>query len=146
MLRLQETVAVNAMSDDDQDDATLLAALADCRGSHGANEQARSQRCRGSRPLPAIGRSIAPRDSIVLQPQGRLVSPAFDLRRSGLDTLPVFQLVLDELSGVLDADERAQWFFRPNAWLDGCMPACAIHGRADAVHRAARADRWAMRG
>ncbi len=111
-----------------------------------ADELMRALRPRLSQPISAIARWIVRREVLSVERQGRLMLPSFQFSRPALEPLPVIRLVLEELSDVLDDAELASWFYRSNDWLDGCTPACVIRSRAEAVHRAARADRWAMRG
>lgn len=103
-------------------------------------------RSRRSQPMSAIAHWIVQRDVLSLHRQGCLVLPIFQFSQPDLEPLPIMHLILSELSDVLTEAELPDWFFAPNVWLDGCLPACAIRGRAEAVYQAARADRWTLRG
>lgn len=131
---------------DTANDASLLDAAADHGGYFSAEELTAALRRHRSQPLSAIARWIVQREVLSLRRQGSLVMPVFQFSRPAFEPLPIVRLVLGELSDVLSDAEIAAWFFRPNLWLDGCLPACAIRASVEAVHRAARADRWAIRG
>ena len=103
-------------------------------------------RPRRSQPMSTIAHWIVQKDVLSLHRQGCLVLPMFQFSQPELDPLPIMHLILGELSSVLAEAELADWFYTPNVWLDGCLPACAVRVRANAVYQAARADRWTMRG
>ena len=54
--------------------------------------------------------------------------------------------VISELRAPFDNWELAQWFTRPNNWLDGRSPAASIAANPADVLQAARADRFVAMG
>lgn len=98
-------------------------------------------RFRSDQPISLLARWIVSRQVVTFAWHSDVLLPLFqfDFGRSGLrDGL---RQVLVELSTTKSELDIAHWFARPNAWLTGSKPADAISTDANAVLRAARADR-----
>lgn len=55
---------------------------------------------------------------------------------------PGVSLVVSELAPAFDGWHTALWFAQPNSWLDGSAPVDVFQDAPEAVHQAARADRF----
>ncbi len=128
------------------DEPRLVEAVQSHGGFVRAEDLIQTLRRRSSQPLSCVARWIVQRDVVSVRRCDGWWLPRFQFSASEIAPLPIVRLVAEEFNDVLDEVELVNWFFRPNASLEGCLPACAIHDRADHVYRAARADRWVARG
>ena len=128
------------------DEPRLVEAVQSHGGFVSADELIRTLRRRSSQPLSCVARWIVRRDVVSIRRCDSWWLPRFQFYSSEIAPLPIVRLVTEELADVFDEVEMVNWFFRSNIWLEGCLPACAVHDRANQVHHAARADRWAARG
>jgi hypothetical protein len=99
---------------------------------------------RWDQPISVLARWIVDRRVVHFGLQGRLMLPLFQFDLRSLDVLPRVGEVIDALGHVLDTDEHAEWFARPNCWLRGASPAEAMAEDAAAVLQAARSYRLAL--
>jgi hypothetical protein len=67
--------------------------------------------------------------------------PLFQFSRIGMRRRPDVLCVVEELRARLDGTEVAEWFVRPNPWLEWRWPVAVLDREPDGVLRAARADK-----
>ena len=114
-------------------------------GVCGGDELAGALRPRIEQPVSCLARLIASRRMLSLCQDRRILIPLFQFSRP-LVVRPEVESVIAELAEVLDDRELACWFATGNAWLGGARPVGMIDADPDAVHAAARADRFVVRG
>lgn len=105
-----------------------------------------SVRGQDNNALSTLARAIANRTvvSFVWGAQRKLPLFQFELASENV-VLPVVK-VMNELSDVFDDWDLALWFCQPNVWLDYSTPVQLISSDSKAVHEAARADRYIVKG
>lgn len=99
----------------------------------------------GSQPLSHLARLIVERRLLCFERHGLHLLPLAQFETDWPRLKPAVQRVLDELRDVFDATELALWFAEPNAWLGDARPIDRIDA-VDALHAAARADRYIATG
>ena len=114
-------------------------------GVHVGNELAAYLRTWIDQPVSHLGRLIASRRVLSLCQGPRILIPLFQFSRA-LAVRPEVEAVIAELVEVLDDRELACWFATGNGWLGGARPVGTIDADPGAVHAAARADRFVVRG
>jgi hypothetical protein len=94
---------------------------------------------------PGLRALVDARRVVAVVDRGQRLVPLFQF--DGARALPCagVRAALAELVDVLDADETASWFARPNPWLGGLAPAQAVRAAPGAVLQAARAERFIRR-
>lgn len=97
-------------------------------------------------PISMLARWIVGRQVVTFEWQRRLMAPMFQFELMHMTVRPAVTRVLEELAEVFDDWSLALWFAQPNSWLDGAAPAYIIGSDAEAVHAAARADRYIALG
>lgn len=95
--------------------------------------------------LSDLARAIAARDVVSLDWSGQRWMPVFQFEHGDLAVRAPVRRLVDELAGVLDDADVAQWFVEPNAWLGDAAPLLCIDTDYPRVHDAARALRFACR-
>lgn len=125
------------------EDLRFLDLLAAYRVSGGLAPGSEIAARRPSSGLSALGRAIAAGEVIGLQWAGQHWLPVFQFERGDISLRPPVRLLLAELAGLLDEEERIQWFVQPNPWLDSASPLQLLATDFARVHDAARALRFA---
>lgn len=74
----------------------------------------------------------------------RLWVPMFQLKQPGLEISPEVEVVVRELSTVLDGYELAEWFVTPNQWMRDEHPIAALQKDPKLVHHASRVSRFVV--
>ena len=92
-------------------------------------------------PISLVARSIVSRRAIAIDSPSQTLLPRFQIDPSTRGIRPGIEAIIKELSGPFDDFEIADWFARPNAWLDGGRSAIRMGTDLHAVFHAARADR-----
>lgn len=94
-----------------------------------------------------LARKIASREMLSFRWDESIWLPAFQFAwPATLEVRGEVGAVLNELVGVMEGWDVAQWFVVPNLWLGGALPLACIEAHADDVRDAARADRFIVRG
>ena len=100
--------------------------------------------------VATLARWIVERDVISFEWREQTWLPLFQFDRPSMSIRRELKAVLNELQGVYDPWELAEWFARLNSSLEGCSPADVIHseraGHLSAVLQTARIDRFAAQG
>ena len=121
-----------------------------CFRTHGGlangDELAGALRRHLEQPVSCIARLIVSRRIVVLERGPLTWVPLFQFADARLTVRPPVSQVIAELVDVFDDEELALWFTTPNTWLDGRRPVVVIGAQPDAVHAAARADRFVAAG
>jgi hypothetical protein len=94
---------------------------------------------------PGLRTLVDERRVVAVVDRGRRLVPLFQFDAARARPCAGVRAALAELVDVLDADETASWFARPNPWLGGLAPAEAVRGAPGAVLQAARAERFIRR-
>ncbi len=89
-----------------------------------------------------LARHIARRGVVSFVWREEIWLPVFQFKAGGQSVLPNVQLLIDELSVVLDDWDLAKWFVEPNSSLHGDTPLALVEGDFPRVHDAARALRF----
>ncbi|MDB5861561.1 MAG: hypothetical protein JWQ76_5250 [Ramlibacter sp.] len=110
------------------------------------DEVARRLRPYREQPVSVIARWIVARQVVCFTWRSETLVPLFQFDRSDMSLRPAVSEVLFELAGTLDDLELAQWFARPNGWLENAEPVAVIEADQPAVVQAARADRYVAKG
>jgi hypothetical protein len=97
-------------------------------------------------PISTLARWIVGRQVISFEEQGQIWLPMFQFEPASLRVRCAVRCVIEELRGVFDEWELAQWFAYPNSLLDGQLPANAVAGNEHGVLEAARIDRFIAAG
>jgi hypothetical protein len=97
-------------------------------------------------PMSQLARWIVDREVLCLEWHGVHMLPLAQFESPRPCVKPAVRRALAELRGVFDDRELALWFVEPNDWLDGAMPIDCVEGNGDALHHAARADRYVAAG
>jgi len=72
--------------------------------------------------------------------------PNFQFVGDNFEILPGIAKALEEFQGTLNPLEIALWFCTPTVWLQNQSPMQVVAAAPDAVHAAARADRYIVSG
>ncbi len=97
-------------------------------------------------PMSQLARWIVDLNIVSLDSQGQIWIPLFQFDQADMTIKPAVAAVLAELSPLLDGHELAVWFASANEWLSGASPLDAVALDSPAVLKAARADRFVIRG
>jgi hypothetical protein len=97
-------------------------------------------------PLSLLARWIVSREIVSFELDSQRWLPMFQFVRPLMTVHSGVSRVIDELNGVFDELELAEWFATPNSWLEGILPAMLIRTNTDEVLAAARADRFVAIG
>jgi hypothetical protein len=97
-------------------------------------------------PISTLARWIVNRDVVSFEVHGQIWLPMFQFDPSDLHVRPGVKKVIDELRGVFDDWELAEWFAHPNSSLAGQTPASEVVCNEQAVLEAARVDRFVAAG
>lgn len=124
----------------------MLAAFRPSGGMLNGDELAALLRTGCEQPVATVARWVVQRSILSLGWQGQTLIPLFQFDRTTMQPRAQLTAVIRELAGAYDDWEMGLWFARPNAWLDDDMPVLKIRTDADAVLKAARADRFIIRG
>lgn len=103
-------------------------------------------RRRASQPISVLARWIVAREVVSLSWHGQVMIPLFQFDAARMELLESIPPILGELVGVFDDWDIAQWFATPNAWTEGVAPAEVLRRDGLAVLKAARGDRFLLRG
>lgn len=99
-----------------------------------------------AQPVSQLARWIVLSNIISLDNQGQTWIPLFQFEQDDMSIKPTVSAVLAELAPLLDGNELAVWFASANDWLAGASPLDTIEVDFPAVLKAARADRFVIRG
>lgn len=126
-------------------DDQFLSMLIAYRGSGGLARDGELLALSGRRHGPdayMLACLIADQQVIGFDWQSRIWFPIFQFNLRDMTRPPALRQVLAELTPVYDAWKLVSWFARPNAWLDGRVPAEVLQPDPAAVLKAAQADRF----
>ncbi len=106
--------------------------------------------CR-SQPISIVARWLVDRRIVNVTWRAETWIPRFQFDRSPCEVgvggpLLGVQRCIADLCGFLDDLEVAEWFARPNSWLQYRRPSLLVAEDAEAVVQAARADRFVATG
>lgn len=124
----------------------LLEAFSDIGGVVTGDAMAALLRDRTDQPISMLARWIVQREVISFPWQSNTMLPLFQFDLVLLHLRPGVPKVLAELREAFDDLELADWFARPNSWLQGRAPAQRFEQDLSAVIQAARADRFVALG
>ena len=97
-------------------------------------------------PISLLARWIVQREVISFSWHSQTLLPLFQFDLETLQVRPGVPQVIAELREAFDDLELADWFTRPNSWLQGSTPARRFESDLRAVLQAARADRYVALG
>lgn len=130
----------------DADLAGLLRGYQACGGLLSADRVAMQMRACCSQPVSVLAHWIVQRRVVSIAARGQTLLPVFQFERRFTGLRPGLDVVLAELSDVLDDLEVARWFVSPNHALSGGLPADWLCRAPQALHDVARLDRFVCRG
>lgn len=124
----------------------LLDAFSGIGGVFNGDALATLLRGRTEQPISLLARWIVQREVISFPWQSQTLLPLFQFDLENLRVRPGVPQVIAELREAFDDVELADWFARPNSWLQGSTPAGRFESDLPAVLQAARADRYVALG
>ena len=124
----------------------LLDAFSDLGGVVNGDALARLLRSGTEQPISLLARWIVQREVISFSWHSQTLLPLFQFDLETLQVRPGVLQVIAELREAFDDLELADWFARPNNWLQGDTPASRFRSDLPAVLQAARADRYVALG
>jgi hypothetical protein len=131
-------------------DHRSFAFLADGYACHGGlidgDSLAGRMRAVHGQPLSTLARWIVAREVVCATRHGATWLPLFQWDLATWAPRPVVRRIVRELRSVLDDEELAVWFIRPNGFLAERPPVARIDEAPDEVLEAARADRFVIAG
>lgn len=123
-----------------------LAKFSTTGGVIAGDELTRLLRSASDQPISLLAHWIVTREVLMLDFDSENYLPKFQFNFDRMTVRPGVRDVIAELRAPFDDWEIAQWFTRPNNWLEARSPAEAIgFSPADVLH-AARADRFVAMG
>lgn len=131
---------------EDKQFAMMASAFSRTGGLARDNAVARQLRRRTGQPVSALAHWMVERTIVCLPWNSHTLVPMFQFDPVDMTLHNGVTEILRELIDVFDDWELALWFARPNVWLNGIAPVDAMAHDQLAVHRAARADRFVVRG
>jgi hypothetical protein len=130
----------------DREFAAMSRVFAEHGGMATANELVHSMRTCLPQPLSVVARWITQRAAVQVAWRSQTWFPWFQFARNPISIRrPVADVVL-ELRDAFDDWDIALWFASGNAWLHHASPIETIGQDADEVLRAARIDRFVVKG
>ena len=124
----------------------LLDAFSDIGGVVNGDALASLLRGGTEQPISLLARWIVQREVISFSWHSQTLLPLFQFDLETLQVRPGVPEVIAELREAFDDVELADWFARPNSWLQGSTPANRFESDLPAVLQAARADRYVALG
>ena len=124
----------------------LLDAFSDIGGVVNGDALASLLRGCTEQPISLLARWIVQREVISFSWHSQTLLPLFQFDLEALQVRPGVPQVIAELRQAFDDVELADWFARPNSWLQGGTPARRFQSDLPAVLQAARADRYVALG
>ena len=124
----------------------LLDAFSDIGGVVNGDALASLLRGGTEQPISLLARWIVQREVISFSWHSQTLLPLFQFDLETLQVRPGVPEVIAELREAFDDVELADWFARPNSWLQGSTPANRFGSDLPAVLQAARADRYVALG
>lgn len=115
-------------------------------GLASGDEVLRLMRAQVSQPISELARWIVTHQVVSFAWHTCTLLPMFQFDRTTMTLRPGPRAATLELSGVFDDWELAEWWARPNSWLNDIAPVDRIAEDSSAVLQAARADRFIARG
>ena len=97
-------------------------------------------------PISVVARWITQREILSFQWGSQHLLPVFQFDMASLRVRAGVPSVMAELRDAFDDMELAEWFARPNSWLQGGTPARRFEDDLSGVLQAARADRFIALG
>lgn len=133
-------------SGEDIGSGALVAAFHRCGGSVGGDAWASRMAAFWPQPVSVLARWIVDRRVVHFSRHSMLMLPCFQFDPVDCAIRPSAARVIEQLRGVLDDGELAQWFVQPHGHLQGGIPALALASDADAVFEAALATHFLCGG
>jgi hypothetical protein len=130
----------------DQEFFAMACAFASTGGIVGAGVVGRLMAPHCERPCSALARQIASDKLICIEWRDCTLLPLFQFDSRTMTLRGVVGRVVGELGSVFERWELAMWFARPNTWLGDRAPVECLDSLDQAVHCAARADRYVVTG
>jgi hypothetical protein len=141
-----DTVVSNSRFFDNERVSRLISAYRSLGGVMSGDDLASLMRSSMDQPVSFLARAIVER-RIVFFPVGATINvPCFQFEPEAWKTLPAVKVALTELLDVFDDLAIAEWFVRPNCWIQYRVPCLLVRHDVVAVRDAARADRYVATG
>ena len=99
-----------------------------------------------SQPISRVARWIVAREIVQFRWRGETMFPLFQFDPTNMSIRQSTREVVAELAPAFDDLALAEWFVRPNSWLEDAPPVAVVQSDSQAVLAAARADRFAILG